>query len=395
MGEWGETMRRFGKLLGRFLLILGVLAGVGYYWKREQIHRLLAVNSLFSEDKIVQNFSHMDAVFLTLPMSKGPGPVSPLPVGEPMELPAGYDDWVATRAVTGVVVLKDGQRRHEAYYLGTGPQDRRISWSVAKSFLSALLGVVLDEGKIASIEEPVVKYAPSLKGGAYDKASIRDVLQMSSGVTFDEDYLDFNSDINRMGRVIALGQSMDGFTEGLSESFAKPGEQWQYVSIDTHVIGMVIRGATGRRIADLLQEKIIDKMGFEGDPYYVSDGYETAFVLGGLNIRTRDYARFGQMILQGGNWQGQQIVPQDWVEASTAASAKTAPGETRYGYQWWLPAMGEPGEYFARGIYGQYIYINTRLGAVIAVNSADRKFREDGAFDANLSMFRALAEAAQ
>jgi hypothetical protein len=334
----------------------------------------------------------MRTAFLTLPMTKGPGPVSPLAVGAEMPLPDGFEQWVTDRAVTALIVLKDGQMRHESYYLGTGPEDRRISWSVAKSFLSALFGVVLQDGAIASIDDPVVKYAPSLIGSAYQNATIKHVLQMSSGVTFDEDYLDFWSDINKMGRVIALGQSMDGFTEGLTDTHADPGSEWQYVSIDTHVIGMVIRGATGRRIADLMQEKILDHMGFEADPYYVSDGYETAFVLGGLNLRTRDYARFGQMVMQDGQWQGKQVVPAEWLRASTVPSANTKPGERQYGFQWWMAPDAPDGEFFARGIYGQYIYFDRARGVVIATNGADRGFRNAGAHDSNIAMFRKLAE---
>ena len=388
-------MRTFGKWLGRTLLLLVVLGIAGWVFKGEQIKRLMAVNSLFSEEKIVNNFSHMNELFLSTPVPRGDGPVSELALAGPITLPDNYDDWVQSRSVTAAVVLKDGLLRHEAYYLGTGPDDRRISWSVAKSFLSVLMGVVIEDGAIASIDEPVVKYVPALKGGAYEKASIKDVLQMSSGVTFDEDYLDFWSDINKMGRVLALGQSMDGFAEGLTETDATPGDHWQYVSIDTHIIGMVIRGATGKRIAELLSEKVIQPLGLEAQPYYLTDGHETAFVLGGLNLTTRDYARFGQMVLQNGEWQGEQIIPAAWLAESTRPSAKTTAGETQYGYQWWMAADAHDGEFFGRGIYGQYIYINKPLGVVVAVNSADRKFREEGAFESNLAMMRALAEATQ
>ncbi|MCW9042437.1 MAG: beta-lactamase family protein [Pseudopelagicola sp.] len=388
-------MRTFGKWLGRVLLLLIVTAAVLYAWKRDEITRLMAVNSLFSEEKIVHNFSHMDTLFHTSPVDRGDGPVSALPVGTPMTLPTGSADWIDTRSLTALVVLKDGALVHESYHLGTTPDDRRISWSVAKSYLSALFGVVMAEGHIDSLDDPVVKYAPSLKGGAYDRATIRNVLQMSSGVTFDEDYLNYDSDINRMGRVIALGGTMDGFAEGLAETFTTPGAQWQYVSIDTHILGMVIRGATGRDIPSLLSEKIIAPLGYEESPYYVTDGEGVAFVLGGLNIRTRDYARFGQMFLQDGAYNGQQIVPAPWVSESTVASAKTAPGKIGYGYQWWVPIGAAPGEYLGRGIYGQYIYVNKPLGVVIASNAADRQFREPGAHESNIAMFRAIAAAAQ
>ena len=377
-------LRRILKL-GLVLILILAAAAV---WKREQITRLMAVNSLFSADKIVNNFSHMDSMFLTLPLSRGPGPISPLPKGIDTALSPAAEAWMQARAVTAIVALKDGAVVHEAYFLGTGPDDLRISWSMAKSVLSSLLGVVMAEGKIASLDDPVVKYVPLLQGSAYDGASIRNVLNMASGVKFNEDYLDFFSDINRMGRVLALGGSMDKFAAGLHERSDPPGTVWHYVSIDTHVIGMVIRGATGESVASLLQSRILDPMGLEADPYYVTDGLGEPFVLGGLNMRTRDYARIGQMVLQGGAWQGRQIVPADWIDAATTASA---PGGEGYGFQWWLPPDATAGEVMAQGVYGQYIYINRALGVVIAMNAADRGFEDAGVYDGSIAMLRAIA----
>ena len=384
-------MRKIIKVTFRVLLVLVVVVAALGIWKREEIFRLMAVNSLFSEEKIVANFSNMDDAFLTTPLSRGEGEISALPRGEEMTMPAGMDQWLQDRAVTSLLVLKDGEIRHESYYLGTAPNDRRISWSVAKSYLSALFGVLLDEGKIASLDDPVTKYAPLLKDSAYDSASIRNVLNMASGVTFDEDYLDFDSDINRMGRVIALGGTLDQFSADLKDSFATPGDTWQYVSIDTHVIGMVIRGATGRDVPSLLAEKILEPLGLERDGYYITDGADVAFVLGGLNFTTRDFARFGQMIAQDGIYGGQRIVPAAWIAESTQASAPTKAGKTGYGYQWWIPHDASEGEYFARGVYGQYIYIDQARGVVITATGADRNFRKSGVNRSNIEMFRKLA----
>ncbi|MCX7561082.1 serine hydrolase [Sulfitobacter sp. F26204] len=385
-------MRKFGKWLGRALLVLALVALAVGLWKREEISRLMAVNSLFSEDRIVHNFSNMNAAFLNTPVDRGHGATSPLDYGPEYTLPPAVETWIAERKVTALVVLKDGQITYENYFQGTQPEDLRISWSVAKSFLSALVGILVEDGTITSIDDPVTKYAPRLKGTAYDGASLRNVLNMASGVTFDEDYLDRNSDINRMGRILALGGKMDDFTTQLSATFAAPGEVWKYVSIDTHVVGMVVRGATGRSIADLLSEKVVMPLGLEYTPYYLTDGVGTAFVLGGLNLTTRDYARFGQMFLQNGMWQGKQIVPATWVRASTRPSAPTAPGEIGYGYQWWIPVGATEGQYMARGIYGQYIYIDTARNVVIATNAADRNFRETGVSSQNVAIFRQIAE---
>lgn len=376
--------------VGLALIIAALLVG---FWKREEITRLMAVNSLFDEDRIISNFSNMDAAFLHRVIPKGDAPVSALPQGEVLEMPDGYDAWVQARTVTSAIVLKDGAVVHEAYYQGTTAEDRRISWSVAKSYLSALFGILVEEGAIASLDDPVSKYAPQLVGGAYDGATVLNILQMSSGITFDEDYLDYDSDINRMGRVLALGGQMDDFAAGLTERFAAPGETWKYTSIDTHVLGMVARGATGRDIPDLMAEKLIGPLGLERDPLYLTDGVGVAFVLGGLNVTTRDYARFGQMILQNGAWQGQQIVPADWIAASTTPSARTAPGQIGYGYQWWMPVGGHAGEFLGRGIYGQYLYIDQDAGVVIVTTAADRNFRDPGVEAQNTEMFRQIVAA--
>ncbi|MEM1237300.1 MAG: serine hydrolase [Pseudomonadota bacterium] len=385
------------KWIFRAVVALAVIAAVGAFAYRDRISQLLAVNSLFAPDKIVANFSAMPDLFFSTELPRGDGPVSPLPEGEAITLPAGFDNWITERNVTSIVVLHEGEIVHEDYYLGTGPDERRISWSVAKSYLATVFGTAVDRGEIASLDDPVTDYAPSLVGTAYDGATIRNVLNMSSGVTFNEDYFDQSSDINRMGRVLALGRSMDAFTEDLTETFTQPGDRFQYVSIDTHVVGMVLRGATGESVADLLTERVLKPLGLEQDGAYITDGYGVAFALGGLNFTTRDYARFGQMVLNGGTWQGQRIVSQEWLTESTRASANTEPGKRRYGYQWWMPSDIDPAnpthEYMGMGIYGQYLFFDPEAGVLIAQNGADAKFREDGVIDENIAMWRAIVDA--
>lgn len=386
-------MRRMMRIGARVLLAVVVIAIAAGIWKREEITRLIAVNGLFSEQRIVQNFSHMDRLFRSRVLDRGTGPVSPLPAGVAEPIGPVERDWITRRAVTAVVMLRAGQIVQEDYFLGTGAEDLRISWSMAKSVLSALFGTVVVEGRIPDLDAQVTQYVPALKGSAYDGTTIRDVLTMSSGVAFNEDYMDFGSDINRMGRVLALGGSMDAFAASLKTRATRPGSHMHYVSIDTHVLGMVIHGATGRDPVELMQERIIAPMWLEASPVMLTDGEGTGFVLGGLNLRTRDYARIGQMFLQKGFWNGRQIVPADWVAASTAHQAADGAG---YGFQWWVPVdnADHGGDYMARGIYGQYIYVNPAAGVVIAVNSADRGFDAEGGNEENLAMFRALAQAA-
>ncbi|MGB0799297.1 MAG: serine hydrolase domain-containing protein [Planktomarina sp.] len=385
-------MKKVFKWVIYILLATIVLLAAVALWKREDIKRLLAVNSLFSEEKIVHNFSNMNGAFLNATLDRGAGPVSALPPSATeFDLTPDMQSWITDHNVTALVVLQGGETVYENYFLDTKDTDRRISWSVAKSFVSALMGILLEEGSIASIDDPVTKYVPDLAGSAYDQATIKDVLQMSSGVKFNEDYLDYDSDINKMDRTLGLGGSMDAFAAGLSEMTRPAGTQFQYVSIDTHILGMVIRGATGRSVIDLLSEKVIQPLGLEADPYYVTDGYGVAFVLGGLNLRTRDYARFGMMVAQDGYYNGQQIVPAAWIEASVKPTANVINRATGYGYQWWIPHGFSENEVLARGIYDQFIYIDRARDIVIALNSANRNFRGAGVQCRNNTMFQTIA----
>ena len=382
-------MRIWAKRLGLGLLAVVVIAGAGALWKREELTRLMAVNSLFAPDRMVQNFSHMDRAFLSVPLTTEAGP--PLPRGTAVPLPEGADRWIEDRRITGLVVLHDGAITHESYYLGTGPDDLRISWSVAKSFLSLLTGLLVTEGAL-KLDDQVVLHAPELDGSAYDGASVRDVLQMESGVAFNEDYFDKGSDINRMGRVIALGGALDDFTAALKQRDRDPGGAWKYVSMDTHVLGMVLRGATGRAIPELMTDRLLVPMGI-GPAYYLTDGEGVAFVLGGLNMRTVDYARMGLLVQQDGILNGRQVVPTAWVRESTQPSARTEPGKLQYGYQWWMPKDATPDEIMAQGVYGQFVYIDRAREVVIAVTAADPDFRKPGVSDAMVEMFRRIAAA--
>ncbi len=374
---------------GLFLLAVVLLAGGVAIVKREEILRLWAVNTLFAPDRIVANFSDMRGAFLWVPLAGEAGP--PLPRGTDTPLPPEAAGWIEERRVTALVVLRGGAIAHESYHLGTGPDDLRIGWSVSKSFLSLLAGILVEEGRM-DLSAAVETYAPSLAGSAYAGATLRDVLQMESGVAFDETYADRDSDINRMGRTLALGGTLDAFAEALDLRDRPPGEAMAYVSMDTHVLGMAIRGATGASVPELMAERLTGPMGI-APAYYLTDGAGAAFVLGGLNMRTLDYARMGLLVAQGGRLDGRQIVPERWIAASTVPSARTGPGRMRYGYQWWMPADAEPGEVLARGVYGQFVYVDRARDVVIAVNAADIGFATPGVMARNIDMFRAIAAA--
>ena len=388
------------------LSIIIILSFVAFNWKN--ILRLQTVSTLFDADKIVYNFSNMKEAFLHNQLESSPKTYSfdeeiePLPNnikinGEKFNL----ENILAELDTTALVIIKDGKLIHESYYRGTQRNDLRISWSVAKSFMSGLYGKALESGDIDSIDDKVVKYVPSLEGSAYGGATIRNVLNMASGITFNEDYMDPKSDINDMGRLLGLGGSMDQYAVNLKSKDIEAGERWKYVSIDTHIAAMVLREATGKNLHDLFNETYSNFLGFDIAPYYLTDGKNVAFALGGLNLTTRDYAKFGQLFLQNGIFNDKQVIPSSWVSQSTNHSAPTIGDRgVGYGYQWWIPMPQEgsnKGDFTASGVYGQYVYVNPSKGIVIAKNAADREFTQkqygyNHSMNVNIDIFRSLAD---
>ncbi|MEJ2763405.1 serine hydrolase [Photobacterium sp. MCCC 1A19761] len=385
------------------LLIL-LVGGMGYF--HTELRQLYHTVRLFEPELIVRNFSNMAQIFpsITIPRI---GPIDQFK-HRPQTLPStfSYQDteysiqkWLSASGTTALVVLKGDTITFESYYQGTHEDDARISWSMAKSFLSALFGVAVEEGVITDLNTTVTDYVPSLKGSGYDGVSIKDVLQMSSGVYFNEDYGDFNSDINRMGRLMALGGSFDEFAATL-QRWRAPGTYMAYVSIDTHVLGMVLRAATGQRIADYFKAKLWSKLQPEGDAIYLTDSTGEPMVLGGLNILSRDYLRFGKLYRDFGRLNGEQIIPAQWIKDSITPDAphlipgKRANANTHwgYGYQWWIPEHANQ-EFVAIGIYGQYIYINRQADVVIVKNSTNTHFMANHyeSMDIALAAFRAIA----
>ena len=252
-----------------------------------------------------------------------------------------------------------------------------------KSVISALFGIAIGEGKIKSIEQTVTDYLPDFAATGYDKVRIKDLLQMSSGVGFNEDYGDFNSDINIMGRYFALGMPMADFAKTLKRE-RKPGTYNHYVSIDTQVLGMILKKATGKTITEYMKEKLWSQIGAESEAYWIVDKTGMEFALGGLNITARDYAKLGQLFLDSGKWQGREIVPKEWVLASITPDAPhVMPGKREsaaltdgYGFQWWIPE-GSKGEFDAQGIYGQMIYVDPSTKTVIVKLASNYHFKND------------------
>ena len=366
-------------------IVIVIAATAVFNWSNlVNLHKVI---TLFDEDKIVHNFTNMNEALPSITVTSSSEPYyfesaqQSLPESfQFKDQTVAVDTFLERTNTTALIVLKGETLTHESYYLGTKAEDKRISWSVAKSFLSAMVGVAVDQGKIKNLNELVTDYAPSLKGSGYDGITIKNILQMSSGVKFNEDYNDFFSDINRMGRLLALGGSFDEFAASL-EAEREQGTYLHYVSIDTHVLGMVLRGATGESIVDYFKKHLWDKIHPEADTYYLTDELGEPMVLGGLNMRAVDYLKLGKLYRDDGRWNGEQVVPASWVKDSTTPDAPhLMPGkrdnsdlELGYGYQWWLPVNADQ-EFMALGIYDQFIYVDKKANVVIVKNSANIDF---------------------
>lgn len=342
---------------------------------------------LFTGQPQFENFSRFKDLLPNVRMAPASRPM-PFPIGDAHDLPASYvfegqardtQAFIAETDTSALFVLRDGAVRHQLYRLSGGPDVQWISWSVAKSFVSALIGIALAEGHIGSLEDAISDYVPVAPGSAYEGVSIKHVLQMSSGARWNEDYNDPSSDVFRLGATMAGAMSLDDFVATMVPE-AAPGTVCRYNSGDTQALGAVLVRATGRSLADYMQEKICEPLGFEDESYWLVDptGREMAF--GGLNVTARDFAKLGELYRQGGRWQGAQIIPQDWVAASVRADAPhLQPGQPiladhalalGYGYQWWLPD-GDRGEFSAMGIYNQLVYVDPSRGVVIVKLSAN------------------------
>lgn len=296
------------------------------------------------------------------------------------------EEWLARTHTTGLAIMSGDQMIHERYFRGNSESSKSIIMSVSKSMTSMLIGVALDEGHIKSIDDPVVAYVPELKGSAYDDGvTIKHVLQMSSGIRWNEDYGNLGSDLVRSVVATLIG-SLDEFSKTIPRE-NKPGTFNRYASIETQVLGMVLRGATSRPYQDYFQEKLWAKLGVEHDAYMLVDSTGEPVVYGGMNVSLRDMLRFGKLYLdQGVNYRGQQLVDPKWIAQSTVANGEhVQPGVNNpnsdsgfgYGYQWWLP-LNPKNDYAAIGIYGQFIYVNPKLNVVIVKTSAYPDYTIDG-----------------
>jgi len=249
------------------------------------------------------------------------------------------------------------------------------------------------------VDRAITDYIPKLKGSGYEGVPIKHVLQMSSGVKFDEVYNDMFSDINLMFyKVFGCGQPIYDYIAGLGSEHPS-GETSYYRSCDTQALGMLVSAVTGKSASAYLEEKIWGKIGMEYDALWSTDNNGAELTFAFLNAALRDYAKFGRLFLRNGNWDGEQIVSEEWVrESVTPDNPNLKPGKKPegyetfgnfgYQYQWWIPDNPD-GEYMAIGVWGQYIYVYPKEDMVIVKTSVDPDFYKND--DETVAVFRSIA----
>jgi CubicO group peptidase (beta-lactamase class C family) len=298
-------------------------------------------------------------------VTPSPAPLR-LPTGKPLVIP-GIDDYMRTQNTAGLVVLQDGKVRFERYGLGFDAAGRWTSFSVAKSFTSTLVGAAVQDGYIKSLEDKVSRYIPDLRGSAYDDVTVRQLLTMSSGVRWNEDYEDPKADVARFNNAEPEA-GMDATVSYMRKlpRAHPPGEVWHYNTGETNLIGVLVSSATGKPLAQYLQEKIWHPAGMEAAATWLlgRTGHEIAGCC--IQAATRDFARFGLFVLANGVAGGRQVLPADWFAQATRKQKDIGAPGRGYGFQWWTY---DDGSVAAQGIYGQGIYIDPQRRLVIASNS--------------------------
>ena len=307
------------------------------------------------------NFRRMDALFPGTTAKAAAHPRT-LPKGAPLIIDeAALDAFMRAQHVAGIMLIKDGRIRLERYGLGLKSTDRWTSFSVAKSFTSTLVGAAIRDGKIGSLSDPVTRYIPELIGSGYDGVTVEQVLTMTSGVAWNEDYTDPKSDVVRLfsDPVPAGVDPTVAYMSKLKRQYA-PGTKWEYKTGETNLIGVLVRRATGERLSDYAKRKIVDPAGLAGDLFWQIDtgGGNTGGCC--LSLRLSDYARMGLFALEGGKGQ----VPDGWFGAAGSKQAEIGQPGMGYGYQWWTYPDGN---YGAQGIFGQAITIYPESRTVIAM----------------------------
>jgi CubicO group peptidase (beta-lactamase class C family) len=354
---------------------------------------------------LIGTYSHFDEIYPSHPVVHA---IIPWLFKRAPELTISYGFQSETRSIenylsrhptTGLLIAKDDTILYEHYQYARNDRDRFLSQSMAKTITAMLIGIAMSEDKIKSIDDLVSAYVPGLANTEYGKTSIRDLLHMSSGVAFTEEY-NGHDDVAQLGRDLFSEPGKDPIVSvaQFNTRFAPPGTKWHYASVETEILGLVLRSAIGRPVADYLRDKIWQAIGTEADASWAIDktGQEVTFCC--FNAVLRDYARLGRLLAHDGTWEGRQIIPRQWLLDATTLrptdgylAPRTATSFFGYGYQVWL-FPGEQRRFALLGIRGQMILVDP-ASKLIMVHTAVRQMPSDRAANAEtISLWLAVVE---
>lgn len=390
-------IRRLGIAFTALLVLLGIgWVLIGPDWRALIAHPPVGRDVLFwSQAQRDAGFRMIDRVPMIVesrPIEAG-STVYPLPPGEPLELDLDLDAYLESQRSVSLIVVHDGGVRLERYGLDFSANGRWTSFSVAKSLTSTLVGAAMKDGYITSLDQPVSAYITDLRGSEYDRVTIAQLLTMTSGIAWNEDYEDPESDVARFDQQepVAGVSTVAAYMAKLPRAHPA-GEHWNYSTGETNLIGVLVSEATGKTLNAYLSEKIWAPFGMQQDATWLlgQDGHEIAGCC--IQAATRDFARFGLFMLAGGVVNGESILPEGWISAATVKQADINSAGEGYGYQWWT---WDDGSYQADGIFGQGIFIDPSRNLVIASNASwtSALGLRGGEWEARRSFYKAVQSA--
>lgn len=355
------------------LLVIAAAGGIGWF-SMDKDMRSLAANLPTDRNVLFWSIAQRDAAFRAMDrlpvlakanIIDAGDSVYPLSRGAPLSI--DVDAYMKAQRTAGLVIVQDGKIRLEKYGLDFDGNGKWTSFSVAKSFTSTLVGAAIKDGYIKSLDDKVTVYIPEMKGSAYDDVTVAQLLTMTSGIKWNEDYEDPKSDValfNEHKPEPGIDTTVSYMRKLPRE--APAGSKWVYKTGETNLIGVLVSKATGKTLSAYLTEKVWIPFGMEQDASWLlgSTGAEISGCC--LQASTRDYARFGQFILGGGMAGGKAVLPEGWIARATTKQADIGNPGRGYGFQWWTY---DDGSYAAQGIFGQGIFIDPKRRLVIASNS--------------------------
>ncbi|MDF3927980.1 serine hydrolase domain-containing protein [Pseudomonas putida] len=314
------------------------------------------------------------------------------------------DDFLKSTRSNAFLVLHDGQILQEQYFNGASQQSHFLINSMTKSLVGLLVGVAVEQGKIASLDDPITRYLPELAHSAYATATVRQVLDMTTAMQFagqNPEAAGRGRDIEAAaGKSFGCNQSIRQHpTTALYSERSHHGERFTYINTNTQVLGMLVERVTGTSLSQFMENNIWSRIGTESSAYWLLDqtdkskAIEHAWV--GLNARLRDLGRMGMLLAHGGEWQGQQLISKAWINESMHPSEpflQQLPERPLFGYshQWWVPVGGE-GEFMGIGFGGQYLYVNQPKQLVVVQLSTNPAYDPKKTSEETLAAFRAIA----